>query len=77
MDAVDAALLANGVAVDKAALRDGFDARISDVLRSATLELPSPRRGIVGGRTGRHSEHLGHILAEMQFLPRSYPDASW
>lgn len=77
MDAVDTALLADGVSVDKAALRDGFDARVGDVLRSATLELPSPRRGIVGGRAGRHSEHLGHILAEMQFLPRAYPDASW
>lgn len=77
MDAVDAALLADGVAVDKAGLRAGFDSRVGDVLRAATLELPAPRRGIVGGRAGRHSEHLGHVLSEMQFLPRAYPDASW
>jgi ring-1,2-phenylacetyl-CoA epoxidase subunit PaaC len=30
-----------------------------------------------GGRSGRHSEHLGHLLATMQILPRSYPDANW
>jgi ring-1,2-phenylacetyl-CoA epoxidase subunit PaaC len=77
MDAVDTALLADGVAVDKAALRESFDARVADLLRAATLELPAPRRGIVGGRAGRHSEHLGHILSEMQFLPRAYPDAAW
>jgi ring-1,2-phenylacetyl-CoA epoxidase subunit PaaC len=41
------------------------------------LPRPEARRGVGGGRVGRHSEHLGHLLAEMQFLPRAYPDAAW
>ena len=39
--------------------------------------MPKPRRGAKGGRDGHHSEHLGHLLSEMQFLQRAYPDAKW
>jgi ring-1,2-phenylacetyl-CoA epoxidase subunit PaaC len=39
--------------------------------------LPREQRPILGGRRGHHSEHLGHLLATMQFLPRAYPDATW
>ena len=41
------------------------------------LEQPRDQRPILGGRRGHHSEHLGHLLALMQFLPRTYPDATW
>ena len=44
---------------------------------SEGLPLPAYPRGIVGGRKGHHSEHLGHLLAVMQYLPRTYPDARW
>ena len=47
------------------------------VLAEATLEPPADQRPILGGRRGHHSEHLGHMLAVMQFLPRTYPDATW
>ena len=43
----------------------------------AGLERPELPRAVVGGRKGHHSEHLGHLLAQMQFLPRTYPDATW
>ena len=43
----------------------------------AQLEPPAEQRPILGGRRGHHSEHLGHMLAVMQFLPRTYPDAKW
>jgi ring-1,2-phenylacetyl-CoA epoxidase subunit PaaC len=76
-DAIDDALIAQGVAVDKQALRPAFDARIQAVLAQAKLALPAPTRPLSGGRRGQHSEHLGHILSEMQFLPRAYPDAVW
>lgn len=59
------------------ALRAEWDARIAAVLAEAKLELPKPRRGAKGGRDGHHSEHLGHLLCEMQFLQRAYPDARW
>jgi ring-1,2-phenylacetyl-CoA epoxidase subunit PaaC len=77
MDAVDARLLAAGVAVDQPALRPAWDARVDAVLAEAGLDRPAPRRATVGGRAGRHSEHLGHMLSEMQFLQRAYPDQVW
>jgi ring-1,2-phenylacetyl-CoA epoxidase subunit PaaC len=77
MDALDQALLAEGVAVDQAALRPAWDARLDAVLADAGLDRPAARRATVGGRTGRHSEHLGHMLSEMQFLQRAYPDQVW
>ena len=76
-DAVTQALVAEGVAPDPAGLRGAFDAELDKVLAEATLERPAARRATVGGRVGHHSEHLGHLLAEMQFLPRAYPDAVW
>lgn len=70
-------LIASGIAVDVAALRAEWDARINKTLTEATLEAPAPRRATKGGRMGHHSEHLGHLLSEMQFLPRAYPGATW
>jgi ring-1,2-phenylacetyl-CoA epoxidase subunit PaaC len=60
-----------------ASLRPAWDARIAETLRAASLELPKPRRAVTGGRNGHHSEHLGHLLSEMQFLQRAYPGATW
>lgn len=77
MDDVDAAALNAGVGVDKAALRPAWDARIDATLAEATLVRPAPRRATTGGRIGRHSEHLGHLLSDMQFLQRAYPGATW
>lgn len=77
MDAVEGALAAAGIGVDKADLRAGFDTTLERVLAQATLPLPEYPRAVVGGRKGHHSEHLGHLLAVMQFLPRTYPDATW
>ena len=58
-------------------LRPEWDGRIAGTLAEAGLELPKPRRGAMGGRAGHHSEHLGHLLTEMQFLQRAYPGATW
>jgi ring-1,2-phenylacetyl-CoA epoxidase subunit PaaC len=58
-------------------VRPEWEARITKVLAEATLEMPKPRRGVLGGRIGHHSEHLGHLLSEMQFLQRAYPGAAW
>lgn len=77
MDEIDAAAIKAGSGVDKAALRAAWDARIDAVLADATLARPAARRQVMGGRVGRHSEHLGHVLSEMQFLQRAYPGASW
>ena len=74
MDAVERFLAERGVAVDKATLRAGFDATLVKVLGEATISLPEYPRAVVGGRKGHHSEHLGHLLAVMQYLPRTYPE---
>jgi len=68
---------ARGLWPDVDLLRTGYDARLQTVLAEATLEAPKPQRPILGGRRGHHSEHLGHLIAVMQFLPRTYPDAVW
>jgi ring-1,2-phenylacetyl-CoA epoxidase subunit PaaC len=70
-------LIATGIAVDPRRSRAEWDARIGTTLAQATLDMPAPRRGARGGRVGHHSEHLGHLLATMQFLPRTYPGAVW
>ncbi|GIL38272.1 1,2-phenylacetyl-CoA epoxidase subunit PaaC [Roseiterribacter gracilis] len=76
-EAPDAKLIEAGVAVDPASFRPAFDAAIDAVLRDACLARPADRRATVGGRRGHHSEHLGHLLSQMQFLQRTYPDARW
>ena len=50
---------------------------MNDVLVEATLARPKDSWSVRGSREGKHSEHLGYILAEMQFLQRAYPDAKW
>jgi ring-1,2-phenylacetyl-CoA epoxidase subunit PaaC len=71
------AAIACGIAADPRGFEDEYRAAIAAVLIEATLPVPKDQRAIVGGRRGHHSEHLGHLLAIMQYLPRTYPDAKW
>ncbi len=73
----DAALLTAGTIPDPASLRATWNATIDATLSRATLARPEDRWMQLGGRAGRHTEHLGHLLAEMQYLQRSYPGATW
>jgi len=70
-------LIDAGVAADPRQFEDEYHSAIAGVLAEARLEAPAGQRPILGGRRGHHSEHLGHILAPMQYLPRTYPDAKW
>ena len=65
------------VAVDPATLRPAWEGYITKILREATCHEPEPRWRSRGGRDGLHTEHLGHLLAEMQHLHRSHPGATW
>ena len=79
-DEIDRAMQAAGVAPDIAALRIEWERLVRDVVDSATLTVPHevPRLASTrGGRTGAHTEHLGHLLAEMQSVARSHPGATW
>ena len=70
-------LIASRVAADPRLFEDEYRSAITVVLAEAKLEAPADQRAILGGRRGHHSEHLGHILAPMQYLQRTYPDAKW
>ncbi|MDN5871924.1 MAG: phenylacetate-CoA oxygenase subunit PaaC [Nitrococcus sp.] len=77
LDEVDHTLRRLGVAADLSAVRREWDEHITRTLAVATLEPPQEGWMQSGGKQGRHSEQLGYLLAEMQFLPRAYPDARW
>lgn len=76
-DALTRTLIDRGVAIDPATIRDEVENTFDEVLRSATMTPPAGGWMQTGGRDGRHSEHLGHILSEMQYLQRSYPGLKW
>jgi ring-1,2-phenylacetyl-CoA epoxidase subunit PaaC len=71
------ALAASCVAADPKPLATAWRERVAGVLDKATLALPSATWMQSGGLAGRHTEHLSHLLAEMQVLQRSYPGARW
>lgn len=66
-----------GALVDPASLRSAALGRIEEVVAAATLSVPQVAPTVGGGRRGLHTEHLGHLLAEMQHLHRSHPGATW
>ena len=76
-DTLDAEMLALGLGADLDALRPRWEASVRAVLDDATLAVPTGGFPARGGRQGRHTEHLGHMLAEMQIVARSHPGASW
>jgi len=77
VDEILQAAIDAGIAADPRAFEGEYRSAIAKVLAEAKLEAPADQRPILGGRRGHHSEHLGHLLAVMQFLPRTYPDATW
>jgi ring-1,2-phenylacetyl-CoA epoxidase subunit PaaC len=76
-DAVDRDVAASGLGVDPSTLAEPWRAQVEEVLRRATLNAPNVKFMQRGGREGRHTEHLGHMLAEMQIVARSHPEAAW
>jgi ring-1,2-phenylacetyl-CoA epoxidase subunit PaaC len=81
VDATERALIDGGVAADVEALREPWIAALRAILAKATLALPRDPwmqgSGGRGGKQGVHTEHLSRMLASMQVLPRTYPDARW
>ena len=77
VDDSERGLIDAGIAIDPATLRARWIETIASVLREATLKLPSSDWMQQGGRNGRHSEHLGHLLSELQSMQRTFPGATW
>ncbi len=76
-DQLETRLADAGIAVDREALRAPWNQTVNEVLAAAGLERPGDDWRIEGGRRGDHTEHLGYLLAELQFLQRAYPGLQW
>jgi len=76
-DASDAELAAAGIAPEPESLKAAWDELVDDALSEATLKKPADGFMHKGGKRGVHTEHMGFILAELQFLQRAYPGANW
>jgi ring-1,2-phenylacetyl-CoA epoxidase subunit PaaC len=77
VDDVERGLIDSGAAVDPVSLLPQWLATVSRVVEQATLTLPQNDWMQQGGRSGRHSEHLGHLLSELQSMQRTFPGVSW
>ena len=76
-EADEAGLIATGIAPDPSTLREAWLLRIKDDAAEAGLKLPTAPFSQQGGRRGNHSEAMGHLLADLQFMQRTYPGAQW
>ncbi len=74
---VDTEALNTGFGVDLSIVKNYWDQKVTEILNLATLKRPTSTWTQRGGKQGRHSEHLGYILAEMQYLQRTYPGQAW
>jgi len=77
MNEIDNKMLEQKIGVDCSKLKIEWDKIINEVLSEATLNRPEDANMPTGGRQGIHTEHLGHLLSDMQYLQRAYPDATW
>ncbi|TVS03036.1 MAG: phenylacetate-CoA oxygenase subunit PaaI [Rhodobacteraceae bacterium] len=76
-DETDRALAEAGIMAAPDSIRPAWESLVGEVLGEATLTAPEGAYMHKGGNQGTHSEHLGHMLATMQWLQRAYPDATW
>lgn len=77
VDDSERGLIDAGIAIDPATLRDRWMKTVASVVNEATLTLPQNNWMQQGGRSGRHSEHLGHLLSELQSMQRTFPGQTW
>lgn len=73
----DKVMIAEGIGVDVTLLKESFYKKVSEILEEATLETPTITYFQKGGKQGIHTEHLGYLLAEMQYMQLAYPNMNW
>ncbi|MAZ72168.1 MAG: phenylacetate-CoA oxygenase subunit PaaI [Flavobacteriaceae bacterium] len=73
----DKAMISEGIGIDTSKFKEVYYTEVSALLKEATLEVPERKYFIKGGKKGTHSEHMGYILAEMQYMQRTYPNMEW
>ena len=77
MDEIDQLLMQDGTAIDLMSLRPDWLNLVGSILADSTIVLPADTYMQTGSRKGIHTEYLGHLLSEVQYLQRAYPDATW
>jgi len=73
----DNAMIAEGIGVDVSKLREAYYQQVSELLEEATLEVPESKYFQKGGKQGIHSEHMGYLLSDLQYMQRTYPNMDW
>jgi ring-1,2-phenylacetyl-CoA epoxidase subunit PaaC len=73
----DKAMIAEGIGVDVTLLKAAYYQKVSEVLEESTLQTPQIEYFQKGGKLGIHSEHMGYILTELQYMQRTYPNMNW
>jgi len=76
-DPLESRLADAGIAVLREPLKAQWQTQLESVLQQATLDIPGATWQVDGGRRGEHTEHLGHLLAQLQFMQRAYPGLQW
>ncbi|WP_452225269.1 1,2-phenylacetyl-CoA epoxidase subunit PaaC [Lacinutrix chionoecetis] len=73
----DIAMVSEHIGVDVTKLKESYYAKVNDILTEATLEIPESKYFQKGGKKGIHTEHLGYLLSDMQYMQRAYPNMEW
>lgn len=73
----DKAMVEVGIGVDVSSLKDRYYERVNTILKEAELEIPESKWFQKGGKQGVHTEHMGYILSDMQYMQRTYPNMNW
>lgn len=73
----DKSMINEGIGVEVSRLKEAYYLKVSEILQEATLEIPETKYFQKGGKQGIHSEHMGYLLAELQYMQRVYPNLKW
>lgn len=73
----DKAMVTEGIAVDSSKLKEAYYTEVSELLKEANLEVPERKYFIKGGKKGIHSEYMGYLLSDLQYMQRTYPNMEW
>ena len=73
----DKSMIEEGIGVDTLKLKEEYYKKVSEILQEATLQIPESKYFQKGGKKGIHTEHLGFLLADLQYMQRTYPNMQW
>lgn len=73
----DKAMVAKGIGVDVTKLKEVYYNEVSQLLKEATLQVPESKYFQKGGKQGIHTEHMGYLLSDLQYMQRTYPNSEW